>query len=191
MRGASQPPFRSGLSRRAPPRPARGPGSAVRRRGGGCRGALPAGGPDRRAGPHRDPPPHRTRRACTVHIPRARARTRIRRADGHHAESRHLRHRGDAARASRALQDARRRDPRGRRRRTPPWRVSQRDPARTFDAFWVDIGPSDVGYWAMVVPPGTRVWPFGRILRLIAMQHNERILVSYFLELQVRAASGR
>ena len=59
--------------------------------------------------------------------------------------------------------------------------------ARTFDAFWVDIGPSDVGYWAMVVPPATRVWPFGRVLRLIAMQHNERDLVSYFLELQGRA----
>jgi hypothetical protein len=59
--------------------------------------------------------------------------------------------------------------------------------ARTFGAFWVDIGPSDVGYWAMVVPPGTRVWPFGRILRLIAMQHNERDLVSYYLELQARA----
>jgi hypothetical protein len=37
------------------------------------------------------------------------------------------------------------------------------------------------------VPPSTRVWPFGRILRLIAMQHNERDLVSYFLELQGRA----
>jgi hypothetical protein len=60
--------------------------------------------------------------------------------------------------------------------------------ARSFGAFWVDIGPSDVGYWAMLVPPGTRVWPFGRILRLIAMQHNERDLVSYFLELQSRAA---
>jgi hypothetical protein len=60
--------------------------------------------------------------------------------------------------------------------------------ARTFGAFWVDIGPNDVGYWAMVVPPGTRVWPFGRILRLIAMQHNERDLVSYFLELQARSA---
>jgi hypothetical protein len=59
--------------------------------------------------------------------------------------------------------------------------------ARSFDAFWVDIGPNDVGYWAMVLPPGTRVWPFGRILRLIAMQHNERDLVSYFLELQARA----
>ncbi len=62
--------------------------------------------------------------------------------------------------------------------------------ARSFGAFWVDIGPSDVGYWAMLVPPGTRVWPFGRILRLIAMQHNERDLVSYFLELQARSARG-
>jgi len=59
--------------------------------------------------------------------------------------------------------------------------------ARTFDAFWVDIAPSDLGYWAMVVPPDTRVWPFGRILRLIAMQHKERDLVAYFLELQARA----
>jgi hypothetical protein len=59
--------------------------------------------------------------------------------------------------------------------------------ARTFDAFWVDIAPSDLGYWAMVVPPGTRVWPFGRILRLIAMQHKERDLVAYYLELQARA----
>jgi hypothetical protein len=61
--------------------------------------------------------------------------------------------------------------------------------ARSFSAFWVDIGPSDIGYWAMLVPPGTRVWPFGRILRLIAMQHNERDLVSYFLELSARAAA--
>lgn len=61
--------------------------------------------------------------------------------------------------------------------------------ARSFGGFWVDIGPSDVGYWAMVVPPGTRVWPFGRILRLIAMQHNERDLVSYFLEIQGRSGA--
>lgn len=58
--------------------------------------------------------------------------------------------------------------------------------ARMFGAFWVDIGPDDVGYWAMIVPPDTRVWPFGRILRLIAMQHNERDLVAYFLELKER-----
>jgi hypothetical protein len=59
--------------------------------------------------------------------------------------------------------------------------------ARTFRAFWVDIAPSDLGYWAMVVPPDTRVWPFGRILRLIAMRHKERDLVAYYLELQARA----
>jgi hypothetical protein len=59
--------------------------------------------------------------------------------------------------------------------------------ARTLSAFWVDIAPADLGYWAMVVPPDTRVWPFGRILRLIAKQHRERDLVSYYLELQGRA----
>ena len=58
--------------------------------------------------------------------------------------------------------------------------------ARAFGGFWVDIGPDDVGYWAMVVPPDTRVWPFGRISRFITMQHNERDLVAYFLELQGR-----
>jgi hypothetical protein len=63
--------------------------------------------------------------------------------------------------------------------------------ARTFGAYWVDIGPDDIGYWAMIVPPSTRVWPFGRVLRLIAMQHNERDLVAYFLELQGRASPGR
>jgi len=61
--------------------------------------------------------------------------------------------------------------------------------ARSFGAFWVDVAPSDVGYWAMVVPPSTRVWPFGRILRLIAQHHDERDLVSYLLELQTRAKS--
>lgn len=59
--------------------------------------------------------------------------------------------------------------------------------ARTLDAFWVDIAPSDLGYWAMVVPPATRVWPFGRILRLIEMQRDERDLVAYYLELQSRS----
>jgi hypothetical protein len=58
--------------------------------------------------------------------------------------------------------------------------------ARTFEAFWVDIAPSDLGYWAMVVPPDTRIFPFGRILRLIAMQHKERDLVAYYYEIQSR-----
>jgi hypothetical protein len=60
--------------------------------------------------------------------------------------------------------------------------------ARTFGAFWVDIAPSDLGYWAMVVPPDTRVWPFGRLVRFIAMAHKERDLVAYYLELAARAS---
>jgi len=59
--------------------------------------------------------------------------------------------------------------------------------ARSFGAFWVDIAPADLGYWAMVVPPDTRVWPFGRVLRFIAMGHKERDLVAYYLELLARA----
>ena len=59
--------------------------------------------------------------------------------------------------------------------------------ARTLGAEWVDIGPSELGYWGMLVPPGTRVWPFARVLRLIQMGHKERDLVSYYLELQARS----
>jgi hypothetical protein len=59
--------------------------------------------------------------------------------------------------------------------------------ARRLDAEWLDISPNDLGYWAMIIPPDTRVWPFGRVARLIAMGHKERDLVSYFLELQTRA----
>lgn len=32
-----------------------------------------------------------------------------------------------------------------------------------------------------------RVWPFGRVLRFVAMGHKERDLVSYYLELDLRA----
>jgi hypothetical protein len=59
--------------------------------------------------------------------------------------------------------------------------------ARRLSAEWVDISPNELGYWAMIVPPDTRVWPFGRVARLVAMGHKERDLVSYFLELQSRA----
>jgi hypothetical protein len=59
--------------------------------------------------------------------------------------------------------------------------------ARRLGAEWLDITPNELGYWAMIVPPETRVWPFGRVARLIAMGHKERDLVSYFLELQSRA----
>jgi hypothetical protein len=59
--------------------------------------------------------------------------------------------------------------------------------ARRLEADWLDISPNELGTWAMIVPPDTRVWPFGRVARLVAMGHKERDLVSYFLELQTRA----
>lgn len=63
--------------------------------------------------------------------------------------------------------------------------------ARRLDAEWVDISNDEVGRWAMIVPPDTRVWPFGRVARLVQMGHRERDLVSYFLELQSRAHGRR
>ncbi|MDB4933339.1 MAG: Basic proline-rich protein precursor [Labilithrix sp.] len=59
--------------------------------------------------------------------------------------------------------------------------------ARRLDAEWMDISPNELGYWAMIVPADTRVWPFGRVARLVEMGHKERDLVSYFFELQGRA----
>jgi hypothetical protein len=58
--------------------------------------------------------------------------------------------------------------------------------ARRLEAEWVDISPNDLGYWAMIIPPDTRVWPFGRVARLIQQGHKERDLVSYFFELSSR-----
>ncbi|WP_394848373.1 hypothetical protein LZC95_13025 [Pendulispora brunnea] len=63
--------------------------------------------------------------------------------------------------------------------------------ARTLEAEWVDIAPTEIGYWAMVVPAKTRVWPFGRVLRLLSRGHRERDLVSYYLELKNRALRDR
>ena len=59
--------------------------------------------------------------------------------------------------------------------------------ARRLEAEWIDISPNQVGYWAMIVPPDTRVWPFGRVARLVEMGHKERDLVSFFFEIQSRA----
>lgn len=58
--------------------------------------------------------------------------------------------------------------------------------ARRLDAEWLDISPNELGYWAMIVLPETRVWPFGRVARLVEMGHKERDLVSYYFELQSR-----
>lgn len=59
--------------------------------------------------------------------------------------------------------------------------------ARRLEAEWIDISPNELGYWAMIVPPDTRVWPFARVARLIEMGHRERDLVSFFFEIQGRA----
>ena len=59
--------------------------------------------------------------------------------------------------------------------------------ARRLEAEWIDISPNELGYWAMIVPPDTRVWPFGRVARLVEMGHKERDLVSFFFEIQGRA----
>jgi hypothetical protein len=67
--------------------------------------------------------------------------------------------------------------------------------ARRLAAFWIDLESTDSGRWAMLIPaaarPGvpepTRVWPFARLLRFVAMGHKERDLVSYYLELEARA----
>ncbi len=59
--------------------------------------------------------------------------------------------------------------------------------ARSLGAEWTDVAPTEMGYWAMTVPPSTRVWPFGRVHRWVVMGHKERDLVSYYLELEARA----
>jgi hypothetical protein len=70
--------------------------------------------------------------------------------------------------------------------------------ARRLGAFWVDLESSDSARWAMLIPASearagasmqyppepTRVWPFARVLRFVAMGHKERDLVSYYLELE-------
>ncbi len=62
--------------------------------------------------------------------------------------------------------------------------------ARRLGAYWVDVGPTELGYWAMLIAPTTRVHPFGRVLRFIHMGHRERDLVSYYLELEARQRQG-
>jgi hypothetical protein len=63
--------------------------------------------------------------------------------------------------------------------------------ARRLGGQWVDVGPSEVGYWAMVVPPSTRIWPVGRVFRFFSLGHREKDLVHYFLELDARVRKYR
>ncbi len=58
--------------------------------------------------------------------------------------------------------------------------------ARALGGDWVDVAPSEPGYWAMLIPPGTRTWPIGRVYRFVALGNRERDLVSLYLDLEAR-----
>jgi hypothetical protein len=64
--------------------------------------------------------------------------------------------------------------------------------ARRLGGAWVEVESRDAGTWAMLIPVRSkpdevvRAWPFGRVLRFVAMGHRERDLVSYYLELEAR-----
>jgi hypothetical protein len=64
--------------------------------------------------------------------------------------------------------------------------------ARRLGARWIDLESDQSVRWAMGVPTERgdeiiRIWPFARVLRFVTMGHRERDLVSYTLELEVRA----
>ena len=59
--------------------------------------------------------------------------------------------------------------------------------ARTVGAQWVDLSSEQPGHWSMIVPPGTRVWPIGRVYRFFGQGHREADLVAFYTELQAGA----
>jgi hypothetical protein len=63
--------------------------------------------------------------------------------------------------------------------------------ARALGGDWVDVAPTEPGYWAMFVPPATRTWPIGRVFRYVALVNRERDLVSYYLDLDARTRNAQ
>ncbi|HEX7664384.1 MAG TPA: hypothetical protein VF407_07740, partial [Polyangiaceae bacterium] len=61
---------------------------------------------------------------------------------------------------------------------------------RTLGAEWSDISPTELGYWAMTLPPSTRVLPFGKVARFIASISNPKSdvadLLAYYREVERR-----
>ncbi len=55
---------------------------------------------------------------------------------------------------------------------------------RTLGARWVDVSSPELGRWAMVVPPGTRVWPIGRVYRFFEQGQREGDLLAFYSELE-------
>jgi len=58
--------------------------------------------------------------------------------------------------------------------------------ARKLGGAWVDVGPSEPGYWAMLLGEDIRTHPIGRVYRFVSLGHRERDLISYFIELEGR-----
>ena len=63
--------------------------------------------------------------------------------------------------------------------------------ARALGGVWVDIGPTEPGYWAMAIPPATRLWPIGRVYRFVALGNRERDLVSYYVDIEARVRKAQ
>lgn len=58
--------------------------------------------------------------------------------------------------------------------------------ARKLGGAWVDVAPTEPGYWAMLLGDDLRTHPIGRVYRFVSLGHRERDLVSYFIELEGR-----
>jgi hypothetical protein len=61
--------------------------------------------------------------------------------------------------------------------------------ARTLGGQWLDVGPSEPGFWAMLVAGTTRTYPIGRVYRFVTAGRQERDLVEHFLALDERVRS--
>jgi hypothetical protein len=58
--------------------------------------------------------------------------------------------------------------------------------ARKLGGGWVDVTPSEPGYWAMQLGAAMRTHPIGRVYRFVSLGHRERDLVSYFIDLETK-----
>jgi hypothetical protein len=61
--------------------------------------------------------------------------------------------------------------------------------ARALGGTWTDVAPSELGYWAMVLPSGIRSWPIGRVVRFVSLGNREKDLVGYYLDLEASVRS--
>jgi hypothetical protein len=62
--------------------------------------------------------------------------------------------------------------------------------ARKLAGTWLDVGPSEPGYWSMLLGTQTRTHPIGRVYRFVSLGQRERDLISYFIDLEERLRSG-